>query len=276
MRLKPTAARYAVSAGRPVLLTDAIMLADRVHETLVSLSDGASVFTGCDSHREPLHGNRHAYIFCESNMRPGEGDGGQITHIVVYAPMGFGSSDLMALENLKEIWGENDLRVAAAMQGFGQPEDFAGNFIEKSFGTDADHSFCPLLSRSRVWVSRTPFIPTRHPKVTRAGALKLDATGLQIGSPEHEVRRLLGLEDLSEIASVEPIAGTLLGKRLTGWSSFRLSRDGGRGRRAGSRGYGFRIEFYEPVQGPLAIGYGAHFGMGLFVPEDEGQIREGW
>ncbi|HPS91172.1 MAG TPA: type I-U CRISPR-associated protein Csb2 [Methanothrix sp.] len=276
MRLKPTVARYVVSAGRPVLLTDAIILADRVHETLVSLSDGASVFTGCDSHREPLQGNRHAYIFCESNNRSGEDDGGEITHIVVYASMGFGSSDLKALENLSEIWGENDLRVAVVLQGLGQLEDFSVNSAVNSVGMDADHPFCPLLSRSRIWVSRTPFIPTRHPKVTRAGALKLDGRGLQIGSPEHEVRRLLGLEGLSEIASVEPIAGTILGKRQIVWSSFRLSRDGGRGRRAGSRGYGFRIEFSEPVQGPLAVGYGAHFGMGLFVPEDDGQIREGW
>jgi|WetSurMetagenome_2_1015567.scaffolds.fasta_scaffold96024_2 CRISPR-associated protein Csb2 len=273
MRLKPTVARFAVPAGRPVLLTDTIMMADRVHETLVSLSDGASIFTGCDSHREPLHGNRHAYIFCESNMRPGEGDDGKITHIVVYAPMGFESRDLKALENLKEIWGENDLRVNVALQGFGQPEDFAGNIIGNLIGNfvgnDADHPFCPLLSRSSVWVSRTPFIPTRHPKVTRAGALKLDGRGIQIGSPEHEVRRLLGLENLPEIASVKPVAGTLLGKKQTEWSSFRLSRDGGRGRRAGSRGYGFGIVFSQPVNGPIAAGYGAHFGMGLFVPADD-------
>jgi CRISPR-associated endonuclease/helicase Cas3 len=30
---------------------------------------------------------------------------------------------------------------------------------------------------------------------------------------------------------------------------------------------GFRIEFPEIVRGPIAIGYGAHFGLGLFVPE---------
>lgn len=269
-RLNPTTARYTVSARYPVRLTETIVLADRVHETLVSLSNGSSVFTGCDSHREPLHGNRHAYIFCESNSRQVVGDDGPITHIAIYAPMGFGSGDLNALENLSEIWGENDLRVTVALQGIGQPEDFAGNFIVM----DADHPFCPLLSRSRVWVSRTPFIPTRHPKVTRAGAFKLDGRGLQIGSPEHEVRRLLGMQNLAEIVSVEPIAGTLLGKKQIGWSGFRLSRDGGRGRWAGSRGYGFRIEFSEPVNGPIAVGYGAHFGMGLFVPEDDRQILE--
>jgi len=28
--------------------------------------------------------------------------------------------------------------------------------------------------------------------------------------------------------------------------------------------YGFRIEFPEAVQGPVAVGYAAHFGMGGF------------
>ena len=29
-------------------------------------------------------------------------------------------------------------------------------------------------------------------------------------------------------------------------------------------GYGFEIEFAEPVQGPIALGYGCHFGLGQF------------
>lgn len=49
-----------------------------------------------------------------------------------------------------------------------------------------------------------------------------------------------------------------------GWSSFRRARTCGDGRRAGSAGYGFRIEFAESVRGPVAVGCGAHFGMGGF------------
>ena len=30
----------------------------------------------------------------------------------------------------------------------------------------------------------------------------------------------------------------------------------------------FRLTFVKPVRGPLALGYGAHFGLGLFVPLD--------
>jgi CRISPR-associated protein Csb2 len=30
-------------------------------------------------------------------------------------------------------------------------------------------------------------------------------------------------------------------------------------------GYGFVIEFAEPIAGPLCLGYGCHFGLRLFV-----------
>lgn len=30
--------------------------------------------------------------------------------------------------------------------------------------------------------------------------------------------------------------------------------------------YGFEIEFAEPVCGPIALGFGCHFGLGLFLP----------
>jgi CRISPR-associated protein Csb2 len=49
------------------------------------------------------------------------------------------------------------------------------------------------------------------------------------------------------------------------WMDFRRSREGELDR----AGCGFRLEFKEAVWGPFAIGYGAHFGMGVFVPEKE-------
>lgn len=145
--------------------------------------------------------------------------------------------------------------------GLGQPQDFGG--------LDQGNAKCPLLSKSQIWVSRTPFVPTRYPKVTRAGALKRDAAGLQIGSSEHELRRLLRLDGLPEPSAVEPVAGTCLGGREVPWNAFLRRRSKGNGRRAGEAGYGFRVEFPEAVQGPVAVGYGAHFGMGGFVGVDD-------
>jgi CRISPR-associated protein Csb2 len=262
MPIRPTVARFAVQSKKSLQLTDTIILADRVHAALVSLSNGSSIFTGCDEQGRPLQGNRHAFVFCESNKALAKGADGEITHITIYAPAGFDYEDQKAMRALDRIWRVDDLEIRVILQGVGQPQVFGG--------TDLERGQCPLLARSRAWVSRTPFISTRHPKVTRAGALKRDASGLQIGCPEHELRRLLGLAGFPKPVAVEPVAGTMLGERNVPWHAFLRRRETGRGRPAANgAGYGFRIEFAEAVQGPMAVGYGAHFGMGGFVGDDE-------
>jgi CRISPR-associated protein Csb2 len=144
--------------------------------------------------------------------------------------------------------------------GVGKPEDFGG--------LDANKGECPLLTESKIWISRTPFVPTRHPKSTRTGIPKFDSNGLQIGGPEHELRRLIKLAGLPDPLVVEDVSSTKLAGTETRWLVFRRERGHGEGKHAaGSFGCGFRIEFPEIVRGPIAIGYGAHFGLGLFVPE---------
>lgn len=100
-------------------------------------------------------------------------------------------------------------------------------------------------------------------KRTRAGVAKVDESGLQIGSAEHELGRLLGLAALPKPVLVEPVAGTMLGGREVPWHAFLRQRERGEGRTAANGdGYGFRIVFAEAVQGPVAVGYASHFGMG--------------
>ncbi|HRW81880.1 MAG TPA: hypothetical protein P5049_00350, partial [Methanothrix sp.] len=78
---------------------------------------------------------------------------------------------------------------------------------------------------------------------------------------------LLDLAGFPEPDAVEPVSFTEIAGERIEWSSFRRARTCGDGRRAGSAGYGFRIEFAESVRGPVALGYGAHFGMGGFEAE---------
>jgi len=253
----PTVARFALSSQIPPKLTDALPVAERIHLALVELSDGSSIFTGCDELGKPLQGNAHAYILPESNPGLGRGGRGEITHITIYAPAGFGPREMNALEDLRAVWGDC-LDVQLTLMGVGWPEDFGG--------LDVARGQCALMAEARCWISRTPFIPTRHYKITRAGVPKLDSNGLQIGSPEHDLRRLLRLEGFPEPMAVEPVSFTDLAGQRMSWSGFHRSRSSGDGRRAGRIGYGFRVEFSESVQGPVAVGYGAHFGMGMFAP----------
>ena len=235
----PTVARYSLGGQSPKL-TVALLLGERIHLALVELSNGSSVFTGCDESGSPLKGHAHAFIFSESNLALGKGRNGEITHVTVYAPDGFGSAEVSALENLKEIQGSG-LYVQLNLLGLDRPEDFGG--------LDLSRGQSPLLAESRTWISRTPFIPTRHLKATRAGAPKLDARGLQIGSPEQDLRRLLELGGFPAPMAVEPVAGTKLGEQEVAWHVFLRRRETGDGKPAANgAGYGFRIEFSEPVQ----------------------------
>lgn len=246
-------ARFALSGENIPKLTSALFLAERIHFALVDLSDGCPTFTGCDSFRRPLQGHKHAYIFCESDINSG-GESGQITHVTVYARSGFGLRERKALQSLARIWGPEDLEVRLALQEMGSAEDFAGS--------------SPLFGQSRIWVSRTPFLPGRHAKRTRAGAPKCDARGLQIGGPEHELLRLLALAGLPEPVALEPVAGTRLGGMDVAWHDFSRQRSGSG--QAAKAGYGFRIRFHEAVAGPVALGAESHFGMGGFEADGAG------
>lgn len=158
------------------------------------------------------------------------------------------------------VWGHGGHDIQLILLGVGQPEDFAG--FDESKGES------PMLAKSNRWISRTPFVSTRHPKATKTRVPKLDDNGLQIGSAEHELRRLLKLNCFPAPILVEPVPSTDLAGHETRWLAFQRERNHGNGRReASGYGYGFRIKFPEQVQGPIALGYGAHFGLGLFVPE---------
>ncbi len=49
-------------------------------------------------------------------------------------------------------------------------------------------------------------------------------------------------------------------------SQFQNQRFHGEGSRGVQIGTAFKLTFAAPVPGPLALGYGSHFGLGLFVP----------
>jgi len=53
------------------------------------------------------------------------------------------------------------------------------------------------------------------------------------------------------------------------WIEFRRNRTDDSAR----VGYGFELEFAEPPVGPVTLGYGCHFGLGLFMPASGGWPR---
>ena len=248
----PQVARFAIVSKVPPSITQSLSLAERFHQALCSkLKDGPNSpsLTGQDENGAPLTGNTHVYFLPECDKH------GYVTHMTLYARSGFDEAACRALGKLREVWGTEGFAVKIILLATGQLDDFS--------------MVSPYFYKAKTWVSLTPFIPVRHPKATRSGVVKMDENKhLQIASPEHDCWRLLEL-----IAPELPVVNVkLLGTRINyelrniPCLDFQRNRRIGNGTRAGNCGYALRIEFEKKVSLPFGLGYGAHFGLGLFVP----------
>ena len=277
---RPTVARFAVCGSVRPRLTESLWIGERIRTALMAKSqsvarqrqglddaNAAWVFSGKQKNgSRSLDGHRHAHFLCES---PPQVSGGRITHLTVFTPHGFDQDDRLALSRLRRVWGHGGHDLQLVLVGLGQPEDLGGT-------NDRDGDSW-LLAESNIWISRTPFVPTDHLRIRRneardprqhEAALVRELTrGLR-----KEVERRPWLDNhLEQLEDVEPLmqpsqCGTLLGGHFTTWLKFRRARQQGNGQRGDSRGYGFRLRFSHPVRGPIALGYGCHFGLGQFVP----------
>jgi len=251
----PTVARFAVASAVPPHVTQAVSVADRVHGALCKWSDQgagrAAVFTGLDGEGKPLEGHGHAHILCEAN-----GLHGAVTHLTIWAEMGFDEAARLALRRLNRVWGHGGHDIRLVLHSIGQPENFKD---------------CAFFEEAKIWRSATPFVSTRHAKTYRDGRPKMDENGWQEGSGAHDLLRLLGLNPKWRGAKIRkqlaerenPFVFGGKGFRSLQFQTIRHNRSGRRGHDGGGA---FIIEFPEPVRGPIVLGYGAHFGLGLFRP----------
>jgi CRISPR-associated protein Csb2 len=249
----PTVVRFAVASQVLPRLTQALSVAERIHQSLVKISGNATVFTGLDAEGKPLKTHDQARILCETSD-----ERGSITRVTLFASMGFDASARWALDQLRRVWGHGGHDLQLTLLGVGQRTEFAGS--------DASRDQSPLLVESSEWRSLTPFVPTRHAKAHRDGRPKYDEQGLQIGSPGHDLCRLIVESGLPRPTAIVPLSRGSFGQQSVSWLDFQRERKQGNGAHAGHMGYGFMLTFPEVVCGPLAFGYASHFGLGLFVP----------
>lgn len=250
-----TIARFLISSNVLPDITQSLSLGERFHRAMVKWSDNSPIFSGCDESGQPLKGHPHAYYLAEpSGLR------GEIRYITVYTPGGFGARERAAMERLRQLWDYDDRTLNVTLASIGNLSNRA---------VEGKDRLSKLFGPARVWQSMTPFVPTRHPKARRTGIPKLDDRGIQIGSPEHDLLRLLSLMQPGIPApKVESVDSPALPRRVA-WLEYQCFRRHGAGAHAGNRGYGFRLTFPVPITGPIALGYAAHFGLGLFCPVDQ-------
>src|SRR5207244_9797528 len=132
-------------------------------------------------------------------------------------------------------------------------------------GNEAAFGRSRLFEPSDTWISATPFVVTRYPKLR---GVKRDRPE-DYASPRAFARYVLRQEmarrsDLAEVVAVED-EETIGTRRLRSiqFQRFRSKRSDDGGRRPAG---GFRIKLAKPIRGPLCLGHSCHFGLGLFLP----------
>jgi CRISPR-associated protein Csb2 len=222
--------------------------------------EASLIFSGRDENG-PLKGHQHAYYLSHDHDNDG-----RLDHLTVYAPGGFNEYERRALGSLREIpWGCNaglrsldeSRRLKVLLLGFYRENELS----------------CALTVASPAvcWQSVTPYVLTRHPKTFRDGRPKLNRYGEQVDGAEDQIRREWAKMQVSSTAlpPIKKISRLNVlerpGSGAIRWLSFQTRKQRGSGKTAGLS-CGLVIEFEKQVKGPLAFGYGCHYGLGQFEP----------
>ena len=238
-----TVARFALSANVLPLVTDSMPFGEMTRFALSHSRAGNSyspALTGKTKDGIPLAGHQHAHFLATDEDRDG-----RLDHMTIYAPCGLNQHDLEALGQLRSVRRYKNLpNVRTTLIGL---------------GTEAEFGEVPIFAASKQWRSVTPFSLPRFPN--RGGGKPPRPRDL----PEGQLIRELRNRELPEPVSIK----VLKELKTNGRGSFRWLEFHSRRLRKQSEGNGlagFEIEFAEPVRGPLTLGFGCHFGLGLFLP----------
>ena len=174
---------------------------------------------------------------------------GRIDHLLLWAPAGFDRRAMAAIAGFDWLWGHDGFDLRVGFAGAGRADD-----DPEAFGMHRIRGASQALGLSARWRSRTPFILPRHAKWRR---------GMLVDGPVAQLHRECRRLGLPPIVSTTSLPATDAPNAVR-WNRFALQRSSGGGSRGADVGYGFAIEFSEPVHGPIAVGYGARHGLGQF------------
>jgi len=228
--------------------------AELLHRALVSFATRNNIgfsaaLIGRDEAGKPLRGpHEHAHILpLDLN------EDGHLDHILVWAPMGLDGVAQNAIRAVRRTYtkgGIGPLRLALA--GSGMLDELCS--LAGAYGDNFRHIVGPPKG-SYQWRSITPFVPPRYMKKngrnTLEGQVFDELASRGLSAPYH-----LEIIDPKENTEILP------------------QRHFVRTRRRGPAppadcGFSLKLVFSEPVKGLVCLGYGSHFGLGLFVSADE-------
>jgi len=252
---KLTTARFALY-GKPLpRIEDAV----RLGEALRSAAMGrAKRLFGDDRIPRELsghqlgEGNRHGHAF----WLPDPNQRGEITHMLVHAPGGLGPDAVRVLTELQALRRDEGEPLRLMLEGAG--------------GAALFEKLTLLAGQSAVWHSVTPYLHPWHlkkPQMRSVPGLH-DAILEQLRREWHA----RGPDRCRIVDFDEILAADFNGRRLRPLHFHRFRRKRGL-TQPDPLGRLIELRFDAPVAGPLALGFGCHFGLGLFAPA--GRVSSG-
>ncbi len=178
--------------------------------------------------------NRHAHAFW---LPEDSDDDGHIDHLLIHIPAQIAGAERKALESLQKLWNRDGQVWRLVLEHAGDVEEFTQS---------------RLCAQSCEFISTTPYLMPWHMKKGFTAA--------------DQIRRECEHRGLRHLTSVEPVSTLPVKGRQLRPIDFHRFRNKRGLTQPDTHGGFWRLTFAEPVQGPLALGFGCHFGLGLFKP----------
>lgn len=180
--------------------------------------------------------NRHEHTF----WLPEDADNdGRVDHLLIHAPGGFNAQCQSILTGITRLWSREGAEYKV--------------FFEAKGGVELFIDISPLVGNSATWRSISPYLYPWHVK-----------KGFGVGE---QIRRECRERGLQEPASIELVTEVEVApgnvRRPVHFRRFRTKRGL---IQPDTHGRFLQLVFPGPISGPLALGYGCHFGLGLFKP----------
>lgn len=243
-----TTARYRIY-GKPLpRVEDAVRVGEAFRLAVMGC---AKRLLGVDSLPRELSGHDrpqdnchdHAFWLADPDER------GEVAHFLVHVPGGIGSEASRVLTSLQFVrYGDGDpLRVM--LEGLGTATMF--------------QELTPLTRASTVWRSVTPYLHPWHVKKPQLRSPETLHDAILAQLRREWGARGPGLPSIRDFREVPE--RNFAGRSLSAIRFHRIRRKRGLVQ-PDTRGRLIEIEFEAPVTGPIALGFGCHFGLGLSSP----------
>ena len=190
--------------------------------------------------------NRHGHAFW---LPEDADDDGAIDHLLVHVPDYLTQDAVRLLTSLRALKRDEGEPLRLMLEGLGPASAF--------------QTISRYTERACTWRSVTPYLYPWHLK--KPDLRDPDAAWAAIKQQLRKEWSMRGVE-LPEIEHIEELPETSAGGRKLRALRFHRFRSKRGLKQPDTHGRLLEIRFASAVQGPVALGFGCHFGLGMFQP----------